>query len=160
MLLNKICKDFPLKLSPQASELNSSSLMEKMQIGPPTPFPQPLGSGQLMRFACHLSAMSVTAEAITERGERVSEGKDHSRWEKYGETGLSQACPLEISVPPGAAVSQMRGVLVADVWWLYFSSLKPPCLADRELEKKDLVSVFIPFTHLKFKKQLLYTLTE
>lgn len=29
-----------------------------------------------------------------------------------------------------------------------------------ELEKNDLVSVFIPFTHLKFKKQLLYTLTE
>lgn len=116
MLLNKICKDFPLKLSPQASELNSSSLMEKMQIGPPTPFPQPLGSGQLMRFACLLPGTSVSIETIHREGsvrirKSVSEGKDHPRRDSRGENALSQACPLLRSqlVPPRTAVSRMGG---------------------------------------------------
>lgn len=96
MLLNKICRDFPLKLSPQASELNSSLLMEKMQIGPPTPLPQPLGSGQLRRFAGLLSGMAVSFETVVgaNSSSRVSERKERSRRDQLGRLSCPKLVPL------------------------------------------------------------------
>lgn len=106
MLLNKICKDFPLKLSPQASELDSSSLMEKMQIGLPTPFP-PAPGLWTTKALCLPSFWDVyTAETITESG-----GGEGSR----GREGPSQAaqawgnCPVPSVSSSAFSVRSPRG---------------------------------------------------
>lgn len=105
MLLNKICKDFPLKLSPQASELNSSLLMEKMQIGPPTPLPQPLGSGLLRRFAGLLSGMAVPFETVVGAASCIRRESQKGR-NVPGGTSLGDC------LPPSQACSLLRSQLV------------------------------------------------